>query len=280
MLWMALPALAAPPLAALTAGRSHACAASDDGRVWCWGDNRVGQLGVGDLEPRDGAVEVQGLPAVRDVEAAGDLTCAVDRGYRMWCWGRHGFGPFHPSKPHPPGEHHPVPEPVHGMPPGARLLAQDDVPCLITTDTGSLACPGIGRGLGVREVHLPREEARAHGLACHIEPGGQVSCRRGEGPTLEVPVGAPALEIGVGIDGCARTARSVVCFDRDGRITGTRAGRFDRLAVGTRFVCAAAGAAVTCWGSNQHGQLGLASLPAGALVSEGPVAVRGLGVSP
>ncbi len=33
-------------------GGSHACAITANNGTWCWGDNRYGQLGVGDTEPR------------------------------------------------------------------------------------------------------------------------------------------------------------------------------------------------------------------------------------
>jgi alpha-tubulin suppressor-like RCC1 family protein len=36
----------------VSAGFGHSCAIGDDGSLWCWGRNDLGQLGVGDFEPR------------------------------------------------------------------------------------------------------------------------------------------------------------------------------------------------------------------------------------
>jgi alpha-tubulin suppressor-like RCC1 family protein len=51
-------------LAVVSAGDLHACAASRDGTLWCWGYNLGGQLGTGDVdsEPTPVPVEVDGLP--------------------------------------------------------------------------------------------------------------------------------------------------------------------------------------------------------------------------
>ena len=48
----------------VNAGELHACAASADGRLWCWGYNLGGQLGTGGVDsgPTPVPVEVAGLP--------------------------------------------------------------------------------------------------------------------------------------------------------------------------------------------------------------------------
>src|SRR5262245_10443767 len=38
-----------PRFVEITAGAAHACALSDDGQVWCWGANNLGQAGVGSI---------------------------------------------------------------------------------------------------------------------------------------------------------------------------------------------------------------------------------------
>lgn len=75
--------LVAPP------GGSHACALEKDGTVLCVGDNKHGQLGIGDASvassylPRKVALSnVRRLFAVDPV-----TTCAVDTGDAAWCWG-------------------------------------------------------------------------------------------------------------------------------------------------------------------------------------------------
>lgn len=76
------------PVRSLTAGERHACALTIDGEVLCWGDNSLGQLGGGDLEPKQGVVSVAGFESgARGVAAGGDETCAVNGEGRVSCWG-------------------------------------------------------------------------------------------------------------------------------------------------------------------------------------------------
>lgn len=61
--------LAAPRLGGLaigvTAGEEFSCATLGDGRVKCWGDNRIGQLGLGDTDGRgDQPADMAALPDV------------------------------------------------------------------------------------------------------------------------------------------------------------------------------------------------------------------------
>jgi alpha-tubulin suppressor-like RCC1 family protein len=78
-------------------GDSSVCAVLDDGSVRCWGENDVGQLGLGDDQDRgDGANEMgDDLPPVAlgpgrtaaAVDTGGDQTCAVLDDASVRCWG-------------------------------------------------------------------------------------------------------------------------------------------------------------------------------------------------
>jgi alpha-tubulin suppressor-like RCC1 family protein len=75
------------------AGGEHSCAIHADGSFWCWGDNRSGQLGVGDTEPRLSATRVDTLG--NDVTAAyagGAHTCVLRTDGSVWCWGNNQYG--------------------------------------------------------------------------------------------------------------------------------------------------------------------------------------------
>jgi alpha-tubulin suppressor-like RCC1 family protein len=75
------------------AGGSHSCAIHADGSFWCWGDNRSGQLGVGDTAPRLVPTKVDSLG--NDVVAAyagGAHTCVVRADGSVWCWGNNQYG--------------------------------------------------------------------------------------------------------------------------------------------------------------------------------------------
>lgn len=83
----------------LTTLHRHTCALAHDGRVWCWGENSLRQLGDSDAEgdagpgtipdlDRGTPVPVRGLPGrAVDVSAGHDHTCAVVEAGDVYCWG-------------------------------------------------------------------------------------------------------------------------------------------------------------------------------------------------
>jgi alpha-tubulin suppressor-like RCC1 family protein len=78
---------------AVSAGGMHTCALLDDGRVQCWGDNRLGQLGDGSDEARLRPVDVvdgkgRPLEGVKSVSAGLFHTCAAMKGGGAYCWGQ------------------------------------------------------------------------------------------------------------------------------------------------------------------------------------------------
>jgi hypothetical protein len=100
------------PVAQISVGAEQACARLENGHVWCWGLNEVGQLGLpttgaGTVESRAG---VSGLPVFRDADdivtgggggaQARSWTCAHRRtDCTWWCWGRVPGEPVAPAEP-------------------------------------------------------------------------------------------------------------------------------------------------------------------------------------
>jgi len=80
----------------VSTGKNFACALIDDGAVRCWGQNNLGQLGMGSTSPAYSGLpqEVQ-LPVGRfalSIDAVEDHACAVLDDGSMYCWGHHKYG--------------------------------------------------------------------------------------------------------------------------------------------------------------------------------------------
>jgi Regulator of chromosome condensation (RCC1) repeat len=79
---------------AVSAGNGHTCALKADHSVWCWGDNRMGQLGSGSLLPNASRpVQASSFTDVKQVQAGyfGDVCVLRDDG-SVWCWGSNTDG--------------------------------------------------------------------------------------------------------------------------------------------------------------------------------------------
>ncbi|MEZ4369108.1 MAG: RCC1 domain-containing protein [Kofleriaceae bacterium] len=67
----------------LALGRAHTCALTDDGAVWCWGADDLGQSGGGGVGP----TQVEVPLAVGSIAASNDQSCVVGGDDRVRCWG-------------------------------------------------------------------------------------------------------------------------------------------------------------------------------------------------
>ncbi|HQB30185.1 MAG TPA: hypothetical protein PLO86_05410, partial [Syntrophales bacterium] len=83
---------------AIAAGHDHTAALKDDGTVWTWGKNHLGQLGDNTTEDRQSPVQVKGPGGtgfpddVTDVAAGLDHTVALKDDGTVWAWGGNGSG--------------------------------------------------------------------------------------------------------------------------------------------------------------------------------------------
>jgi hypothetical protein len=88
----------------------NACVVRQDGTIWCWGDNFLGQLGAGTMGPsatplqvvKQGGAPLTGAERVA-VDSLGNEFCAIAEGGKLYCWGTGGTGSsrvaveFHPD---------------------------------------------------------------------------------------------------------------------------------------------------------------------------------------
>lgn len=76
-------------IASVQHGRHHLVALSDAGAVYVWGENRFGQLGLGDRDPRYGPTPVEALEQERVVQvlAARNVSFALTAAGTVYTWG-------------------------------------------------------------------------------------------------------------------------------------------------------------------------------------------------
>jgi alpha-tubulin suppressor-like RCC1 family protein len=84
-------------VAAVSAGGNHSLAIVNDGTVWAWGDNALGQLGDGTIISRIAAVQIQnpltGSPLVASlISAGGSHSLAMLANNTAMSWGYNYFG--------------------------------------------------------------------------------------------------------------------------------------------------------------------------------------------
>jgi alpha-tubulin suppressor-like RCC1 family protein len=69
-------------------GDVHTCGLASGNRLWCWGDNRRGQVGNGDPQRAAVGQPTQlGTGQWLKLAAGGSHTCAIDDSHALFCWG-------------------------------------------------------------------------------------------------------------------------------------------------------------------------------------------------
>jgi alpha-tubulin suppressor-like RCC1 family protein len=71
---------------------SHSCGVTTSDEAFCWGENILGQLGIGGTDHPTvsysaSPLRVAGGHRFRQIDAGVDYTCAVTTTYRAYCWG-------------------------------------------------------------------------------------------------------------------------------------------------------------------------------------------------
>jgi len=77
---------------AVAAGLAYNLALKNDGTVWAWGLNDVGQLGDGTNTDTSTPVRVSELDGVRAIAAGGSNGLALKEDGTVWAWGSNRFG--------------------------------------------------------------------------------------------------------------------------------------------------------------------------------------------
>ncbi len=75
-----------------SAGWNHNMAIKSDGTLWAWGDNRFGQLGLGDIARADRPTQVNNETYWSKVECGISSTLALKTDCTLWAWGNKDEG--------------------------------------------------------------------------------------------------------------------------------------------------------------------------------------------
>lgn len=75
----------------VTVGGWRSCAIRTDGTAWCWGENSLGELGIGTTTRQAAPQQVAGTDW-RQLSASWGHTCGVRGEGELWCWGRNRRG--------------------------------------------------------------------------------------------------------------------------------------------------------------------------------------------
>jgi alpha-tubulin suppressor-like RCC1 family protein len=239
--------------AELCSGNRHSCALVD-GALWCWGDNRDGQLGVGDREARVGPQRVMGGDW-RAVECGAAHTCALRAGGTVWCWGSNALGQVGRGA----GELADAPAQVLLFEEAVGLSARTNHTCAVTA-RGELWCWGRNA-----EAELGQRTNEFNGPA-----------------VIETPQSVEGFDDVVGVavgDGssCVRRASGELwCWGRNtqgqiglgsatpeqqvepSRVASPAGEAWASVHTGLTHVCAFTDAGdLYCWGNGRGGQLGV-----------------------
>ena len=240
-------------VAFLASGGTSACALQTEGKVWCWGMNVDGKLGVGNNSPRVWYPRpVIGLPSDRIVaiHPGESHVCALTNRGEVYCWGDNSEGQLGDGT----FVYKAVPTRVVGLrSPAIAIGASAFATCALTSDK-RVSCWGLG----------------AIGNGNH---GPQAS----PAPVMGLEHSVVAIS-NPGYSACALTSDGdVYCWgensfgqlgdgSQDDRLVAVRVvdlpAKIKAVAVGDVHVCAITSAnGVVCWGSNEYGQLGVGITP-------------------
>ena len=257
----------------------HRCA-HDGSRVWCWGSNTAGQLGLGHTADTSLATVVSGLqgattrfrPGIAGLALGGRHSCAV-KDQRVNCWGSNHSGQL-----------------------GTGDLVDRLDPTLIALpplDSEDFASNIVSVGAG-----LAHSCAQASGGASWCWGDNQHG-QTGSDPAIAARNPVPVFAATMGeVDqwalgdafSCHLSRGEVWCWGSNshGQLgNGTLQSRHEparvvglpdtitMLKAGPRHLCASDGHEVYCWGANERAQAGIASSSGNERVTT-PVAIAGL----
>lgn len=233
----------------LAAGNGHTCAINTAGKVWCWGNNALGQLGAGHFNgPVAKPVPIDSSASYKLLSSHWEHTCGVQTGGSLTCWGDNAQGATGA-----PTVGLSSPAGVPGVPAPSAISAGRDFTCAVDKDQKAW-CWGAG-------------------------VDGQLG--DGQGVSSKAPVATkldkPKLIAAGGKHACATAAYGVHCWGQGGHgqlgdgsvgaaitakqpVTVSGINYAIDIVSGDKHSCLLiASKVVFCWGANDLGQCGTGS---------------------
>lgn len=250
-----VPDAAPPDDYVVSTMRDHTCAVYQR-RAYCWGDNLEGQVGDGTVEKRDKPVRIGAFDDVVDISAGYTHSCLVRANSDVYCWGKNDRGQLGDGT--KTDRHEPS---IPSMSGAVKVGVAGWHTCAITKLRG-VRCWGDNYygalGDGTFNAHtsyvdvqdLTNVSALAVGVMhnCAVTAQGFVHCwGRGSFGQLGYEVqgdagspdpGDPGSPIAKRVPGLADIAAEEVAAGEDHSCVARRDGQ------------------MTCWGRNDHAQLG------------------------
>jgi alpha-tubulin suppressor-like RCC1 family protein len=232
---------------AVSANANNTCAINTSGKLYCWGENSVGQLGIGisgfgynvpQLIEDPATFSYSGLLDSKKViavsvgastddysegESSGTThICAINEEYKLYCWGDNSFRQLGIDKK------------------GARFLPSP------IYDVSEEASNGLLNGKGVLKV------SAGYGFTCAIDEEGKLFCwgKNDFG------------QLGINNNESEKVKNPTPIYNADPDLSGTLEGNpASALSAGTTHICAInRNGKLFCWGDGSWGALGNGSV--------------------
>jgi alpha-tubulin suppressor-like RCC1 family protein len=236
------------------------CALHEDGRVFCWGKNDKGQLGVdpATLDWVTVPFEIPSLAGASSVVAGNYHACAIDDAGAVVCWGWNNHGQIgNPAAPDPS----PVPVSVEGLAGRVTDVALGIIHTCALLESGAVMCWGanekgqLGNGEGgevAPDSVTPVEVSSLPGTVLDIDSEYEHTCALLEGGEVMCWGNNDSGQIG---DGTSDPYK-VVPVSVAGLPSAVAS-----IALGALHSCALLeNTTVWCWGHNAYGELGIGVL--------------------
>ncbi len=283
------------PNTTVAAGRAHTCTSKGDGRVTCWGDTSLDQLGQPGMNvPANSPIRMDFFQdaIIKGIAAGNDHTCAYDADGKAHCWGRNHQGQLGNGT----TNNSPVPIPQNFGSPVVALVLGGNFSCA-HVEAGSLRCWGENNGRVLADspaatnrldpvtVHGDRTWTKVVAGSSHIcgLDSDEVWCWGSNdnsqlGPNATGTTHSPIQMPGTYFDlwashnlTCAQTFTDTlecwgsspaglgdgVTFESANPVeVALPTGGITTAAIGANHVCAVATNQTYCWGLNDRGQIG------------------------